>query len=128
MFIESSRWQEAEQRANQLTERLNISASEGRTVDHGFEQLRHRISNQDKHIEDVISHVGRLSEASGAQDLRSDQGAGQGPIEQSDLSVSSTHAAHGQVAVLQGRDLPLTSDEVRFRDVVESHHASERSD
>ena len=127
MFIETTQWQEAEQRANQLTEKLRLSASEERFVPvafHGFEDLRNRIGYQDKHVEEIISQVGRLNTK--LQDLKTKRDHIKEQIKDrlnnQICLCQRLMRLMEQVAVLQGRDLPLTPDEIRFRDVVESHN------
>ena len=63
-YIEQSRWNQAKRKANQLTEKLNLSKGGERVVPRalvGFRQLREAIRQQDIHVDEIISQVGRLN-------------------------------------------------------------------
>lgn len=126
VFIEKARWDQAERRANQLSEQLKLQSHE-KVVPIavvGFRELRDRIRQQDIHVDEIISHVGRLNTK--VQMLKVQRSKIKEEIKSrlNDQIVLCHRLMHmmEQIAVLKGRDLPLTPQEIQFRDDVEAYH------
>lgn len=126
-YYKETEWRQAIMQANRLTEHLNPADNKERVVPTpliGFKQLLQRINMQDKHCGKLIHMLAQLQTKVQKLKKRREkikQAINERLSNQQNLSQRLMQIME-QVAVIQAGTHPLTSDEVRFRDILEVHH------